>query len=290
MLACNSGEKYRLLFARRNAMAGKRRRVLIQAETSTDVPSPGHQALRPEKAAETVANTIRRDIIRGQLRDGDSLAAEAHLIAEFGVSRPTIREAIRILESEGLIAVSRGARGGARVSSPTFALVARAAGIALQGNGATLGDIYEMRTIIEPPVARMIAEKKPEEAAAVLQAQLDRELSLVDDRYAASQAIAEFHRIMIDLCDNVAIRMVGSALQNLVERHLALAQQREPSRDEVALAKRLRFGFRSHAKLIDLIRQGDGPGAEKHWLNHMRAAGVYWLAEVAPTTIVELLE
>lgn len=251
---------------------------------------PNEGGVRVQKAAELVADQIRRAIIRGDLKDGDSLPAEAHLIAEYQVSRPTIREAIRILESEGLIAVSRGARGGARISSPTFDLVARSAGIALQSKGATIGDIYEARTIIEPPAARLVAERGGKEAAAVLRAQLDKELALVDDRMAAAREIAEFHRILMDLCGNVTLTMMAHSLQNLVERHLALAQRREPSGDVEALSRRLRFGFRSHAKLIEHVEQGDGAAAEQHWLNHMRAAGVYWLQVVAPTTVVELLE
>ncbi|MEO5598159.1 MAG: GntR family transcriptional regulator [Novosphingobium sp.] len=262
----------------------------IEIGTAQPERSIGTNVVRVEKAAESVANKIRREIIRGKLTDGDSLPAEAHLIAEFGVSRPTIREAIRILESEGLIAVLRGARGGARVSSPTFALVARAAGIALQANDATIGDIYEMRTIIEPSAARMIAERNASEGAVVLRRQLEKELALAPDDVATTLAIAEFHRIMIDLCGNVTMKMIAHALQNLVERHLALAKQRDPAHDAEAAARRLRFGLRSHAKLIEHIENGDGDGAERHWLNHMRAAGVYWLAEVAPTTIVELLD
>jgi DNA-binding FadR family transcriptional regulator len=245
---------------------------------------------RARKVAETVADAIRRDIIRGQLKDGDSLPAEAQLIAEFGVSRPTMREAVRILESEGLIRVARGAKGGAQVSAPTFALVARAAGIALQSNGATLGDIYRVRTIIEPPAARMIAEGNSVAAAAVLHRQLDKELALIGNRKACALAIAEFHIIMMDLCGNVTLRMFGHALQHLVERHLALAQRRDPSQNIAALTERTRFGLRSHARLIQLIEEQDGPGAERHWDNHMRAAGVYRLAEVEPTTVVELLE
>lgn len=244
---------------------------------------------RRQKAAELVAGTIREAIIRGELQDGDCLPAEAHLITRYQVSRPTIREAIRILESEGLIQVSRGARGGAQVNAPTFALLSRAAGVALQSNGATLGDIYEMRTIIEPPAARMIAERNAKQGAAVLREQLKRELSLVGDRPAATQAIADFHRIMIDLCGSVTMQMVAHSLQDLVERHMHLAMQRDPLRDVDLVNRRQRFGFRSHARLIELIEAEDGPGAERHWLNHMRAAGVYWLAEVAPTTVVELL-
>lgn len=257
-------------------------------QQASAIPNIG--GVRIRKTAELIADQIRRAIIRNDLKDGDSLPAEAHLISEYQVSRPTIREAIRILESEGLISVSRGARGGAKICAPTFDLVARAAGIALQSKGATVKDIYEMRTIIEPPAARLVAERGGKAAAAVLQDQLDFELSLVDDRLAAGHAIADFHRILIDQCGNVTLTMVANSLQNLVERHLALAQRREPELDPEESARRLRFGFRSHAKLIEHVENGDGEAAEKHWYNHMRAAGVYWLQVVAPTTVVELLE
>jgi DNA-binding FadR family transcriptional regulator len=278
-----------MLVARR--AVEERGRELSEAQALSRVSAiPNEGGVRVQKVAELVADQIRRAIIRGTLKDGDSLPAEAHLIAEYQVSRPTVREAIRILESEGLIAVTRGARGGARISSPTFNLVERAAGVTLQSMGATLGDIYEARTVIEPPAARLVAINGGRKAAAILREQLDRELALAGDRHAASKAIAEFHRILMDLCGNVSLTMMAYSLQNLVERHFALAQRREPSGDEVALEKRMRFGLRSHAKLIEFVEAGDGDNAEKHWRNHMHAAGVYWLQVLAPTTVVELLD
>jgi DNA-binding FadR family transcriptional regulator len=247
------------------------------------------RTVRIPKSGEVVADQIRKAIIRGELKDGDNLPAEASLIQTFEVSRPTIREAVRILESEGLITVSRGSRGGARVNAPTFEMVARSAGVALQSMGTTIGDLYEARTVIEPAAARMAAERNGKAAATVLRAHLQKELSLIHDREAASHAIAEFHQIMIEQSQNLTLTMVAHALQGLVDRHLQLAQRREPSKDEVMLERLLRFGLRSHAKLIDLLEAGDGEGAESHWRNHMRAAGTYWLAHVAPTTVVELL-
>lgn len=247
-------------------------------------------SVRVPKAAELVADTIRRQIIRGELADGSSLPAEARLIERFQISRPTIREAIRILESEGLVSVSRGARGGAKVSAPSFDLVSRAAGIALQSKGATVGDLYAARTIIEPPAARMVAMNGGAHAVRVLRAQLEKEVSLAHDREACVLAIADFHRIMMELCGNVTLMMIGHALQGLVEQHLAIAGGLNSMHEDAAgLEKRTRFGLRSHARLIDLVEQGDGEGAERHWRNHMNAAGVYWLEFVAPTSLVDLL-
>ena len=74
-----------------------------------DVAAP----VKVPKTAELVATQLRNQIVRGDLREGDALPPEAALMAQFGVSRPTLREAFRVLESEALISVRRGARGGA---------------------------------------------------------------------------------------------------------------------------------------------------------------------------------
>ena len=70
------------------------------------------------KASELIARQIRTMILDGKLADGDLLPPESQLSAEFGVARPTLREAFRILETEGLIQVVRGSRRGARVNAP----------------------------------------------------------------------------------------------------------------------------------------------------------------------------
>jgi DNA-binding FadR family transcriptional regulator len=247
------------------------------------------EAVRVPKTAELVARQIRNAIIRGELTDGDTLPAEAHLIAEFEVSRPTIREAVRILESEGLVTVARGARGGAKISSPNYGMIARAAGITLQSQGVSIGDLYEMRTLIEPPAARLVAERNSEVAVPILRKHLETELSVVQDRISSALAIAEFHRLTIELAGNKSLIMISQALAGLVEEHLKLAQRREPESDPALLEKRTRFGLRSHAKLIDLIEAKDGPGAESHWREHMIAAGKTWLSQLGPNSVVELL-
>ena len=77
----------------------------------------GH--FRVPKAAEIIADQLRSQVIRGDLKAGEMLPSEAELCESFGVSRPTLREAIRILESRFLIHVSRGVKGGARIVAPT---------------------------------------------------------------------------------------------------------------------------------------------------------------------------
>ena len=87
--------------------------------------------------AELVASQLRRRIIGGDLGDGDELPREAELLDEFGVSRPSLREALRILETEGLIRIRRGKVGGAIVQRPTAESTAYHVGLTLQSRGAT---------------------------------------------------------------------------------------------------------------------------------------------------------
>ena len=76
-------------------------------------------SLREPKMADRVATQLRRMFIKGEIPEGTMLPPESELMERFGVSRPTLREAFRVLESESLIEVQRGVRGGAQVTSPT---------------------------------------------------------------------------------------------------------------------------------------------------------------------------
>src|SRR4051794_16093662 len=111
------------------------------------------------KMATVVAAKLRRRIIRREISEGEMLPSEAELMKEFGVSRPTLREALRLLESESLISIRRGARGGAQVCLPEVAVAARYMGDLLQARSVTLVDVYDARTMIEPQAARLLAER-----------------------------------------------------------------------------------------------------------------------------------
>ncbi|MET9089695.1 GntR family transcriptional regulator, partial [Streptomyces sp. NPDC004237] len=122
-----------------------------------------HTPVRVPKTAELVAARLRRMIVRGELAEGESLPSETALMEQFAVSRPTLREAFRVLESESLINVRRGARGGARVQIPEGTVAARYAGVVLEYRGTTLKDVYDARTVIEAPCAGLLAERRTDE-------------------------------------------------------------------------------------------------------------------------------
>ena len=106
--------------------------------------------MRPARLAEMVAGVLRDRILSGELPDGGWLPKQEDLLAEFGISMPPIREALRILESEGLITVKRGNVGGAVVHLPREAAAASTFGVLLHSRGATLGQLVDAMVAIEP--------------------------------------------------------------------------------------------------------------------------------------------
>src|SRR5215203_671764 len=130
-------------------------------------------AVRSPKTAELVAGTLRRMVVDGQLKDGDFLPNEAELMAHFGVSRPTLREAVRVLESERLVEVRRGSRTGGRVRVPGPEIVARPAGLLLELSGATISDVMTARSGVEPMAVRLLTEAGSTKAFDELDRMLD---------------------------------------------------------------------------------------------------------------------
>ncbi|MGB9304723.1 MAG: GntR family transcriptional regulator, partial [Mycobacterium sp.] len=124
----------------------------------------GMAGVRSPKTAELVAGTLRRMIVDGRLANGDFLPHEKDLMEHFQISRPTLREAVRVLESDRLVEVRRGSRTGARVRVPGPEILARPACLLLELSGATLADVMTARMAIEPPAAKILAEEGSGEA------------------------------------------------------------------------------------------------------------------------------
>src|SRR5262245_41832816 len=97
------------------------------------------------KASFAIAADFREQVARGELRPGDPLPVERLLIEELGVSKGVVREALRILENEGLLEVRRGLSGGPRVRHPSLAQAALGMGVYLQIGDVPVRDVWESR-------------------------------------------------------------------------------------------------------------------------------------------------
>ncbi|MDB5422897.1 MAG: transcriptional regulator, GntR family [Phenylobacterium sp.] len=232
--------------------------------------------IRIPKTAELVADSIRRQITGGALKEGDTLQPEAQIIEEFAVSRPTVREAFRILESEKLISVSRGSRGGARVHVPRPEQVARYAGFVLQSRKASYRDVYEARILIEPPAARHVAETRSKQAPPILRAviQAQRDAEAADD---FGRAVATFHTRLIELTGNQTLILISGMFDGIVAQFQSEVARLNRANPKVGARRRTEVGLKSQEKLVGFIEAGDGSGAEAHWRAHMENSAKVWL-------------
>ncbi|MFA1538163.1 FadR/GntR family transcriptional regulator [Actinomadura monticuli] len=243
--------------------------------------------VRPPKTGELVARRLRRRIVEGSLADGDYLPNEATLMEHFGVSRPTLREAFRVLESEGLIELRRGSRTGARVTVPGPEVVARPAGLLLQLGGATLGDVYQARSAIEPPAARLLALSADEERYAALEAEVEPARAAVADYERFAVASAHFHLRLVELSGNLTLALMAGMVHEIILRQTQASVRASEADGEHDVYAR---AVRAYEKLVKLVRAGDGPGAERFWHKHLQAADQLVLRDREATSVIDILE
>jgi len=221
---------------------------------------------RIPKLAEVVAAELRGRILSGELKIGESLLSEATLMEQYDVSRPTLREALRLLEAQNLVTVRRGSHRGPIVSHPSSDVVARTVAIQLQLRRASLADVYEFRMLYEPTAARWAAENRTPEGIAELRKVLDEEQAALGDFTAFAEAAWRFHSVLTELSGNATMAIVTESLQHISAQHAARSMSKAPDRREWQ-----DVSLKVHRKLVDLIEKGEGAGAARFWTKHLTA-------------------
>ena len=223
----------------------------------------------------------------GELDEGDSLGHEPDLIERFGVSRPSLREALRILEAEGLITVVRGVQGGVVVHRPDQRQTARTAALVLQARNVLLADVFEALTIIEPSAVRIIAGSRQRgRSAKALRSLIDDEVDSIRDPAAFGEANARFHVELVSMAGNQTLTIVAEMLNEVVARAVTEVSQPEEGRDSLSTRRR---GVRSQSRLADLVTEGDVDAAESHWRTHMGVVGRVMLGQQS-RTVIDLMD
>src|SRR6266545_1357694 len=233
--------------------------------------------VRVPKAGELVAAALRRQIITGELQPGEPLPTESLLMARFGVSRPTLREAFRILESESIIKVLRGAHGGARVMAPDGTVAARYTGLLLQYQGVPLADVYRARTAIEVSAVGDLAGA-PAKTIAVLEELVERGGELLDDAYGFANHDTAVHQAIMDLAGNQTMSLLASMLLHIMAAHNAHFMSRHGEAHE---RQADRLAFKAHKKLVELLGSGDAAAAQAFWRKHLNNVEKYMVGDSA---------
>jgi DNA-binding FadR family transcriptional regulator len=249
----------------------------------------GPDAARRPKTSELIATQIRRMVASGELSEGDWLPTEPELMAQFSVSRPTLREAFRLLEGDSLIHVRRGPPGGAQVRLPGPEAAAPMFGMLLNLSGTTLRDVYEARLVLEPPAARRLADEGTAAEHGALAEELELARAVSTGREAFGLSTVRFHQRMVELSGNRTLAAVVGMLGEVMTRHIAHTY-RETHTPSAELAERHGRVVQTYARLVALVTERRGAQAERLWLRHMRAAAPYMLGgDRAETQVIDLL-
>lgn len=216
--------------------------------------APGDRALVPR----TVSDHLQALILRGGLKPGDRLPPQRDLAARLGVSRPSLREAISVLEAMGLVSV--------RVGSGVY-VAPRSARAPLWrfADRCSPRDVYEARLGLEGYAARLAAARMNAGGAARLQAPIDAMAAALarGDVPAMAETDVRFHDLVVELAGNPVLGgMIGPMRDMVVE------SQRLP----MARADRLAETLAEHRAIASRLAVSDADGAECSMRAHIRAA------------------
>jgi DNA-binding FadR family transcriptional regulator len=204
--------------------------------------------------SEQVAGLLRDQILNGTL---PALPRLEDLARQFSVGPAAIREAMRILETEGLVTIRRGNVGGANVHRPNADGVAYMVSLVLQSKSTELDDVGAALRHLEPICAALCAARADRAISLVpaLHALVEEQRDAMGDGRRTRDAIDRFHQAMVTGCGNETLELLVGALHTVWAGHASQVYEREEF-DEPDLS-RWRASVRDHERLVEAIAQGD---------------------------------
>ena len=248
--------------------------------------TPAGGGVRFARLAEQIADDLRGRLLVGDLSEATEIPIEETLRTHYAVSKPTFREAVRVLEAEGLITVRRGAIGGAVVHRPDAEHVAYSLGLVLAGRRVGISDVAAALREVEPACAAACAlrEDRDREVVPILTRLHEHSLKVVDNIVEVTALSRMFHEAIVDLCGNDSLAIMAGALESLWSSHEADWARRDGESSAIPRNKRL-HALDEHRILIDQIVAGDAEGARATSLRHLKVSQTYPTGEGAEVPI-----
>jgi GntR family transcriptional regulator, transcriptional repressor for pyruvate dehydrogenase complex len=229
--------------------------------------------------ADAIADTLRDRLLSGDIPDGSVLPKQDDLADQFGVSKAAIREACRILETEGLLRVVRGNVGGSIVNVPTPKTAAYTVGMVLQARDVKMSEVGFAVQRLEPLAVELCAER-PDRAEAVLPALESSQADLArcidsSDGDGASVAARRWHELLVESCGSDTITVLLGALEAVWSsqaRGASIAAGEQGLELDLTNSRR---AFQEHEQIQALIRAGDAAAAAVAARKHLETARIY---------------
>jgi GntR family transcriptional regulator, transcriptional repressor for pyruvate dehydrogenase complex len=235
--------------------------------TNSDALDTALGVRRIEPAYRQVAEQLRALVLRGDLGAGERLPNETELSAMFGVSRSTVREALRVLSSQNLITTSRGVGGGSFVARPAPEHISDYLETSLgllsgseDADAISLGELLEARELLEVPAARLAAKRRTDGQLDLLRACLEAERQVVEAEEPEYEEHRHFHQLVIDAASNGLVSIVTRPVFNVVQRRF---------RREAAPKRFWTDVVEAHERILERIEEGDEEGAAVEMFSHL---------------------
>jgi DNA-binding FadR family transcriptional regulator len=214
------------------------------------------------KASDVLADDLRERILRGEFPEGTALPPERELVTQTGMSRTTVREALRILEVQGLVRIKTGRAGGAFIQRPGEESIASTVSLLIRGRQIRMAALLETREAIEPACAQLAAGHRSDEDIEAL----DR----ANDRIAADGSLADFLQANVDWHVAVAVASHNELLTGFM---LALSRAIYTSTDNQGFvdAEVRRTTVQAHRTITEAIKKRDGDAAVRRMRRHVHA-------------------
>lgn len=226
--------------------------------TSDDILSDLGRIKVP-KSSDVLAERLKKEILSDAYPPGSMLPTERELVSTTGLSRGSVREALRILEAQGLVATRAGRYGGTTVSMPTDDHLAGHINIFARGRSVPLSSLAEVRLALEPMVLALAAERRTQEDLDKLHAIAERIEQTADDLDDLEAFLLEnvnWHDALAAASHNELLCALASSVSGLM---FEASKLREFA--SIELRKRVCI---AHRKILEAIEQGDAERARRH--------------------------
>ncbi len=213
------------------------------------------------RISEVIVDQIRLLIRQGRLSAGDRLPSERELCERFGVSRVTVREALRVLEANGLVEIRVGARGGAFVTVPSSQRVGEGISDLITLASLTAVEVTEARRVFELGIVPLVCERATEDDVAALYEICDRSSAALQGDEYPLELSAEWHTRYAQAAHNRAVAMLVESLHGPLLMSLERARAAAPLHG--------RRGVEEHRALVDAVAARDAVRATELMSEHL---------------------
>lgn len=241
-------------------------------------PAPAIGRIQGRTSYHALAEHLRERILSGHIPEGSPLPNERELGDSTGLSRGSVREALRMLEVEGLLSIKTGRNGGGTIRLPDTGGVSRTLGAYVRGQQVPFDSVLEAREALEPALASLAAtHRTPVDIAAIAAAA--GELAAADDTARFIAANTQWHWAVAQASQNRLLIAVVAALSNLLHQSNVENFVSQDVRQAV---------IRAHAGIENAIRMGDADAAHRRMARHVKSYRQQ-VAPVAPESIAVAL-